>query len=209
MFHDLESLIEATVIATDGALGTVRNFLFDDQSWTIRYLVVDVGSWLKRRAVLVAITAVQQPDWNEKRFHVHLTKQQVRDSPDVDTEKPVSRQQEIAMKEHFGWLAYWEHGQFDLLATMPAGREFPVRAKQDPTLRSVCAVQGYEVWATDSEVGCLESFILDDASWHLGYLSVKTGDWLYSRSVLIPTRWVSSVSWAHRRIDVHRSREQI
>ena len=52
MFHDLETLIESSVIATDGEMGSVRNFLFDEQSWTIRYLVVDVGNWLKRRAVV-------------------------------------------------------------------------------------------------------------------------------------------------------------
>jgi hypothetical protein len=89
MLHDLDTLTGSSVIATDGEMGSIRNFLFDDQSWTIRYLVVDVGSWLTRRAVVLAITAVEQPDWVKKTFHVHLTKEQVRHSPDVDTEKPV------------------------------------------------------------------------------------------------------------------------
>jgi hypothetical protein len=102
MFHDLNTLTGSSVIATDGEMGSIRNFLFDDQSWTIRYLVVDVGSWLKRRAVVLAIAAVEQPDWVKKTFHVYLTKEQVRHSPDVDAEKPVSRQQEIAMQEYFG-----------------------------------------------------------------------------------------------------------
>ena len=125
MFHDLETLIESSVIATDGEMGSVRNFLFDEQSWTIRYLVVDVGNWLKRRPVLVAITAVEQPDWTKKTFRVHLTKDQVQNSPDVDSDKPVSRQQEIAMKKYFGW-AYWEDSQFNLFPSLPPGREYAV-----------------------------------------------------------------------------------
>jgi hypothetical protein len=52
--------------------------------------------------VVLAIAAVEQPDWVKKTFHVHLTKEHVRHSPDVDAEKPVSRQQEIAMQEYFG-----------------------------------------------------------------------------------------------------------
>jgi hypothetical protein len=172
--------------------------------------VVDVGNWLKHRPVLVAITAVEQPDWTKKAFRVRLTKEQVRNSPDVDTEKPVSRQQEIAMQEYFGWAAYWEDSAWiDIVPPVPTGMEYPVHAKEDTDLRSVCDLQGYDVWATDGEVGCLESFILDDDGWHLGYLSVKTGDWLYRRSVLVSTRWVKSISWAHRRIDSNHAREHV
>ena len=69
MLHDLETFTGSAVIATDGEMGSVRNFLFDDLSWTIRYLVVEVGNWLTRRTVVVAITAVEHPDWVKKTFH--------------------------------------------------------------------------------------------------------------------------------------------
>ena len=126
MFHDLETLTGSSVIATDGEMGSVRNFLFDGQSWTIRHLVVDVGSWLSRRAVVLAITAVEKPDWAKKTFHVHLTKEQVRNSPDVDAEKPVSWQQEIAMSEYYGWPVYWQDNEFGSGPPIAAGRKFPV-----------------------------------------------------------------------------------
>jgi hypothetical protein len=190
MLHDLNTLTGFSVIATDGEMGSIRNFLFDDQSWTIRYLVVDVGSWLTRRAVILAIAAVEQPDWVKKTFHVHLTKEQVRHSPDVDTEKPVSRQQEIAMQEYFGWPMYWAESELGPVSSLPAGRKYPLHTKGDSHLRSAWDLAGYEVWATDGEMGRVEGFIMDDASWHLGYLNVKAGDWLHNRSVLVPTRWV-------------------
>jgi hypothetical protein len=59
---------------------------------------------------------------------------------------------------------------------------------------------GYHVWATDGDFGTLEGFVMDDASWHLGYLDVKSGDWLQNRSVLVPTGWVQSVSWPDFRV---------
>ena len=209
MLQNLENLIGSSVIAIDGEMGNIRNFLFDDQSWTVRYLVVDLGSWLVRRAVVLAITAVERPDWAKKTFHVHLTKEQVRNSPDVDSEKPVSRQQEIAMKEYFGWQAYWGGSELGPLSSIPTGREYPVHTKGDAHLRSALDLEGYEVWATDGEIGRVEGFVLDEASWHLGYLDVKAGDWLNSRSVLVPTRWVNSISWAHHRVNLHHAKERI
>jgi uncharacterized protein YrrD len=209
MLHYLESLTGSSVIATDGEMGRVSDFLFDDQSWMIRYLAVEVGSWLNRRAVLLAITALEQPDWVRKTFRVNLMKEQVRDSPEVDTEKPVSRQQEIAMREYFGWRTDWADSEFGSFSSLPAGREYPMHTKEDSHLRSVWQLTGYEVWATDSEIGRLEGFIVDDASWHLGYLDVKAGDWLHNRPVLVPTSSVTFVSWADHRVNLRQARERI
>ena len=209
MLHDLKTLTGSSVIATDGEIGTVRNFLFDDISWTIHYLVVDVGTWFKRRDVVLPIAAVDPPDWTQKTFHVHLTKEQVGNSPDVDTEKPVSRQQAIAMEEYFGKLAMWVYKELEPGVPMPTGRKYPVHTKEDPHLRSAWNLIGYKVWATDGEIGNLEGFIMDESSWHLGYLDVKAGDWLLNRFVLVPTRWVRSVFWDDCRINLHHSKEGI
>lgn len=211
MLRSIEDLFGAAVIATDGEMGRIRNFLFDDQSWTIRYLVVDVGSWLTRRDVVISLSAIDKPDWKTKTFRARLTKEQVRNSPDVDSKKPVSRQQEMAMREYFGWPAYWDssiNAEF-YAVSLPAGREFPVHTKEDRHLRSADAVIGYNVFAEDGEIGRLENFIVDEASWHIGYLDVKTGDWLHSRSMLVPTRFVTSVSWARHRVNLDHSPNQV
>lgn len=204
--HNLESLHESSVIATDGKIGKVRDFLFDDQSWTIRYLVVDVRMLLNRHDVLLPITAVEHPDWGKKTFQVHLTKEQVRHSPDVDAEKPVSRQQEIAMQEYFDWPAYWHDREFPPLHPIPAGREYPVHTKEDSHLRSAGALTDYEVRASEGGIGRLQDFIMDDTSWHIGYLDVQAGDWLRGRSVLVPTRWIESISWAKCQVTLLPSR---
>lgn len=206
MLRNLEHVINVPVTATDGEIGRVRNFLFDDQSWTIRYLVVDVGNWLARRDVLIAVTALDQPDWEQGTFRALLTRAQVRHSPDVDSKKPVSRQQEMAMKAYYGWPAWWKaiEGVFDWqypIPSLPAGREFPVRANdEDPHLRSTEDTGCYDVWTEDGKIGRVENFIVDEPSWHIGYLDVKTGDWLNWRSILVPTSCVKSVSWADQRV---------
>ena len=211
MFRSLGDLMGASMIATDGEIGKICNFLFDDESWKIRYCVVDVGHWLARREVLLSMSAIDQPDWKTKTLRARLTKEQLRNGPDVDSKKPVSRQQEIAMREYFGWPAYWDTVVDKVFprSSIAAGREFPVHTEEDNHLRSWEDVIGYEVWASDSVVGCLESFVVDDAVWHIGYLDVKTGEGLQSRSVLVPTSWVKSISWADHHVNLQGSRERI
>ena len=199
MHSVLNALVGSPIIATDGETGSIRNFLFDDRSWKIRYLVVDVGSWLKRQDVVIPVTALEQPDWVNKTFRAHLTKKQMADSPDVDAEKPVSRQQEIAMAEYFGPLACWVDREFGL-SSIPTGASYPVHTAEDLHLRCSSHMLAYHVWATDGDFGTLEGFVMDEASWHLGYLDVKSGDWLQNRSVLVPTDWVQSVSWPDFRV---------
>jgi len=208
MLLSLVDLFDVAVAATDGEIGKVCNFLFDDLSWTIRYVVVDVRSWLTRHDVVLSVEAMDQLDWTKKTLRVNLSKDQVRHSPDVDSRKPVSRQQEFAMRQYFGLAADRArniNAEFPSIS-LPAGREFPVDPAEDPHLRSTENLTGYEVWATDGEIGHLENFIVDEGSWHIGYLDVKTGHWLHSRSILIPTRWVKSVSWAHHRVKLDHTR---
>lgn len=204
MLHDLNALIGSPVIATDGESGSVHDFLFNDQSWKVLYLVVDVGNWLQRRDVVLPITALGKTDWTKRSCRTHLTKEQVHNSPDVDAEKPVSREQEIAMRDYFGPLASWVDGELGM-PPMPTGMKYPVKTPGVPHLRSTSHVKGYHVWATDGDFGTLDGFLMDEASWQLGYLDVRGGDWLHDRSVLIPTRWVQSVSWAQFRVNLHHT----
>lgn len=209
MLHEVKELIGSSVMATDGEMGSVRTLLFDDRSWAICYLVVDVGTWLKSRAVVLPITALEPPDWSKRIFNVRLTKDQVRDSPDVDNEKPVSRQQEIAMEQYWGKMVYGVSTEMGWGAQDPTRKKYPVRTHEDPDLRSASRLFDYKVWAEDGEIGALDGLIMDEASWHIGFLDVKAGDWLFNRSVLIPTGWVKSVSWADRRVNLDHSRQGI
>ncbi len=209
MLHSLNALLGASVIATDGRMGKVESFLFDDQSWTIRYLVVDVGSWLERRYVLLSTAALERLDWDNKTFHVRVTKDEIRHGPDVDAHKPVTRQQEIAMHQHFGWLEYWADWYFPF-SSIRTQRKYRVSGKEDdPHLRSALDVTGYDVWATDGKMGWLKDFIIEKATWHLSYIIVAAGDWLCEYPLVVSTRWVKSVLWDTHSIYLDHAREEM
>jgi Prokaryotic cytochrome b561 len=96
--------------ASGGRLGTVSDFLFEDASWMICWLVVDTGNWLSGRKVLLPPSVLGQPDAGLRQIPVKLTMQQVKDSPDVDTDRPMSRQLEIHVYDYYGWDPYWGTG---------------------------------------------------------------------------------------------------
>lgn len=109
------------------------------------------------------------------------------------------------MDKDYGRWAAWVDRGMGSVSTMPTGIKFPVSPAEDQHLRGASALWGYEVWAVDGDLGRLQGFIMDESSWHLGYLEVKAGDWLHCRSVLIPTSWVESVSQANHRVNLHRT----
>lgn len=86
MIRNSSSLLDLEIRARDGVLGKVTDFYFDDERWTIRYLVVETGSWLNSRRVLLATAIIDAPEWDRGLAPVNLTQDQVRRSPSVDTE---------------------------------------------------------------------------------------------------------------------------
>ena len=206
--------------ATDGELGTVDQFYFDDETWAIRYLAVETGGWLGGRQVLISPMSVLHTDWQAKRLDVSLTKKQVENSPDINTHLPVSRQHEAEYNLYYGYPYYWG-GPFlwgpvpypaDLAIPTTASTKAADRVESesaDSHLFSAEAITGYYVEATDGEIGHVDGFVIDDEAWAIRYVEVATRNWLPGKKVLISPAWIERVSWAESNISVGLSREAI
>lgn len=206
MFCTLRNLTDACVVAKDGRAGRIRDFLFDDQSWNVRYIVVSVRIWFWRRQVVLPISAIRKVDWEKKVVWVHLSKEEVRYSAAADSIKPVNRQQELALREYYRWPAYWGENWCEFsLPSLPAGREYPVRPQDDPHLRSTDYVTAYQVWDSGALIGRLEDFVLDPCSWHISSLELRDGTWVQSSYALLPTQWVQSISWGKHRMNARHA----
>ena len=96
-----------TLRASDGDIGSVEEFYFDDERWTIRYLVADTGKWLPGREVLISPMSLGAVNPGAKKLDVKLTKNQVAKSPDIDTHKPISRQHEAKLYNYYNYPYYW------------------------------------------------------------------------------------------------------
>ena len=207
--------------ATDGELGTVDQFYFDDETWAIRYLMVDTGGWLGGRRVLISPISVVHTDWQAKRLDVALTKKQVENSPDIDTHQPVSRQHEAAYLGYYGYPYYWGGPYLWGPAFYPAGLAIPTtastealaerirRESTDSHLRSTEAVTGYHIEAADGEIGHVDGFVVDDEAWAIRYIEVATRNWWPGKKVLVSPAWIERVSWTDSKVYVALTREAI
>jgi sporulation protein YlmC with PRC-barrel domain len=217
MLRSVEDLLGYQVRGTDGEIGTVHDFYFDDESWTIRYLVVDLGDLLSARRVLLSTAPLGRPQSEEELFPVLLTQEQVEQSPPVDVEQPVSRQMEEELHAYYDWSPYWRlstpalaGGALAVTETLSEPEEKTEPAgRSDPHLRSVREVRGYHIEAANGEVGHVEDFVADDESWILRYLVVDTRNWLPGRKVLVALPWISNVNWVTRKVYVELKREVI
>jgi hypothetical protein len=171
--------------------------------------------------VLLPTSVVQRPDWPGRSLWVNLTRQQIKDSPDVDTDKPVSRQQQLDLENYPAWapVAWTPEGVVvpPIAGTVQAkgtSSQTDQETEDDPHLRSVREVTGYHVEALDGDIGHVDQLVLDDREkqpgpWELRYLVIDTRNWLPGRRVLVSPFWADAVSWQHRKIRFGLSREQI
>jgi uncharacterized protein YrrD len=217
MLRSMKALMDYGLLATDGKIGAVDDFLFDDHAWTVRYLVANTGGWLRGRLVLISPAAMERPDWQSRLFPVDLTRDQIEQSPSILSDAPVARQKELELARHYNWPMYWAidslggFGAAPIVTSIepPQGQARPAEEEGNPHLRSVREVRGYRIHATDGDIGHVDDFIVDDANWAIRYLVVDTRNWLPGRKVLLACDWIEEVSWPDTRVAVCHSREEI
>jgi uncharacterized protein YrrD len=233
MLRSIKDLEHYAIGATDGDIGHVEDFYFDDDAWVIRYLVVDTGTWLVGRQVLISPISILEPDWITRTLPVSITREQVRNSPDIDTRQPVSRQHESLYLQYYGYDNYWGGESmwgnsifpFTMIpgfvgygAGRPGSAQEEAAFRQaerervrnaDPHLRSCNAIVGYQLHATDGDIGHVDGFLLDEDTWAIRYLVVETGHWWLGHKVLIAPAWISAVSWADRSVSVNLGRDAV
>jgi hypothetical protein len=205
-----ERLSGFKIHASDGEIGSVHDVFFHDDSWKIRYLVVDTGPWIFGRKVLVSPIAIRGLDLENKLVTVDLTKEQVKDSPDVSIDPPLSRDQEVEYHDYFHWPYYWGGGGVGTGSyvgvapegilvgddnVVPDAHTLPPD-KRDVFLRSAREVRGYTLYCGDDEAGEIDGLVIDSDEWLVPFLVVELGE----RRVLLPSTAIDGLGWPDREI---------
>ncbi len=95
------------IIAGDGPVGHVDDFVIDDINWVLRYLVVDTRNWLPGRKVLVSPDWIESVHWVDKDVHLNIDSEVLKNSPEFDLSQPISRNYEIKLYDFYGHPYYW------------------------------------------------------------------------------------------------------
>jgi hypothetical protein len=223
MLRNTSDITGYAIEASDGAIGSITDLLFDDVTWLVRWLVIDTGAFLNGRKVLLPPSALRQVDHSGHRLSVHLTKQQIKDSPDITADEPVSSEMETNLYDHYGWSPYWSMGFYmggygygggpfapSAHGLSPRDREeVPRQTSGDRHLRSVHEVEGYHIHASDGEIGHVADFLLEDGDWSIHYLLVDTRNWWPGKKVLISPRSIASTDWSTRTVNLDVDRRMV
>ncbi|MGA2867457.1 MAG: PRC-barrel domain-containing protein [Verrucomicrobiota bacterium] len=221
MLRSVKQLYGDKLGASDGEIGRVKDFYFEDQNWVVRYLVADTGSWLSGRKVLISPHALGSLARAGKVLLVNLTRKQIEDSPSIESHKPVSRQYEEEYYRYYGWPYYWQGSGLWGMSGFPI-LELPPRPlpgepatasgrseSADAHLRSTQAVNGYRIQASDGTIGHICDFMMDDQSWAIRQLVVKTGHRFSGKEVEIPTSKVGRISYEESTVFVNLTGEAV
>ncbi len=225
MLVSFEDIRGYGIRAVDGDIGALRDVLFEDADSAIRYLVVETGGWLLGREVLLAPAAVGAVEPQRRVIATALTTRQVKDSPVLDDQQALSREHEELLHRHYDWAPYWQGTtaaglapQWGLLGLPPApAQDDPILRelaaaeleRGEPMLRSAREVVGYDVAATDGDIGHVEDLLIEDASWTIRHLVIDTRNWLPGRKVLIGPDRLRSVDWGGRQILLDLTRHEV
>jgi uncharacterized protein YrrD len=232
MLRSMNYLKNQEVGASDGNIGEIKDLYFDDHAWVVRYLVVDTGNWLESRKVLISPISVEHATMTTRILHLSITKKQVENSPSIDTDKPISRQNESAYLNHYGYPDYWGGvgiwgGSMYPYGVLPNSfnranridREQAESAyrraerdrhdQDDPHLRSSREVMGYHVHAKDGDIGHVEDVLIEDETWAIRYLVLNTSNWWIGHKLLVSPQWITDISWSDAKVSISLTREAV
>ena len=217
----IRQLYGETLAASDGEIGHIKDFYFNDQQWAIRYVVVDTGSWLPGRQVLLSPHAFRSVDQKGNSLQVILNRRQIENSPAIDSHKPVSRQYEEDYYRYYGWPSYWEGGGMWGVSGLPVSpwpylmpdqtttAGAPLSNGDDPHLRSTQAMNGYYIQTSDGSIGHLTDFVIADESWAIRQLVIQTGHWFSAKEIVLLPEDVDRISYEQSTVYVSKTKEAI
>ncbi len=220
MLYSLKELNGYQVLGDDGPIGRIDSFYLEEESWVMRYVVVDTTPGPFGRRVLLATTALEAPDREKRAVHAYVTQEQVRNSPDIDTTLPISRQQQAVLSSYYGWPSYWTLGgpnypgrsvapEVDVNAVeMAASAAEVTEGALVPQLYNTGDLDQSHVEALDGPSGHVDDVVVDD-KWKIRFLVIDTQDWRPSQDVLVATEQVERISWASNEIFVRLIQEQV
>jgi hypothetical protein len=233
MLFAVSGLEGCPVRASDGDVGSAKDFLFDDDTWKIRWMVVGGGDFLPGRRVFIHPSAVAPLTLPPKpqlpmmspgetlELTVNLTRQQIKAGPHSGEDEPVNRDMEALLCDYCGWDPYWGASHFGA-PVMPNAearivgdamrREADAQAPPvdgGDHLHSVADFKGYYVHATDGDIGHVENVLADDTNWEIRYLVIATRNWCPGKIVQLSPYAVKNIDWFGQHINMNVTRDQV
>lgn len=215
MLTSVKNLMSYHVNAVNDELGHIKDVLFDDKQWTIRYLSVDTRRWMPlSEKVLITPIAIDQIDNEKECINLILDKDTISRCPPLSSHKPISQEYEETLFDFFGYGYYWNGlglwGNFESPEPLKIQQDQPLNDDNgseastedtpgDYKLLSAKEINHYDVVEMDGMKGHIHDFILDQKDYSIAYLVIDTRNWLPGgKKVLISPHFVEELNWKNQ-----------
>jgi hypothetical protein len=201
MYCCVRRVEDFAVRSSEGKIvGKVSDFLFDDLSWIIRYLVIDTSKTLGRQQVVVLTLSIAHIDWENRVIPVNLTTHNVKESPEIPAGTPIPRQIEQKIYQYYGRTPYWGAGTSlgaqaiaDIVNNQKGGLVDKLTKNVfDSHLRSIQALSMFKMASSTGEIGRIVDFLTESNIWFIRYLVIERSD---RSHVLFSPQWIQEVNW--------------
>jgi hypothetical protein len=215
MKRSLKEFTGYTINTKGGGKGNVKDFLFDEDRWMVRYLGADLGLIFSGKTVLIPKRFVKKPNWLNQSFTVDVDKIDAENFPELSEKLPISRKYEQEINKHFKTTDYWTDAYNYIAPVGAPGITYPPRPIRVPSirvnekklntnLRSFEEIKGYHIHALDGKIGHIVDIIVDDTDWQIVYLVIDTSNWLpWSKKVLIGAHMLDEISYEQNEIKIN------
>ena len=219
MKRSLKEINTYSVQTIDEENGKIKNFLFDEDTWIIRYLDVEMGNFFVEKRILIPKEQIGIPEWEDQNFPIKLTMKRIDDSPGLERDLPVSRRYEQDLANYYDVVPYWPTDK-DLYPN----REFFFTSNKiiripknmvkeeniDTSLRSFSEVHRYSIKSIDDTFGHLSDLIIDDSDWQIVYVVLDTKNIVpWSKQIILPVEFVEEINFPNREIRIDLTKEAI
>jgi len=204
------------------SIGKLHDVYLDDETWKIKWFVVETGNWFSSNKILVGSEQIISFAPNEASFHVALTQKDVENAPSASEHPPVGEQhhnQYSYIAASHNTLLFPGYAGLMLPTTLierpsePVGAEKELeklaREQADRHLRSASEIEGYTIHASDGKLGPLSDLVINTEQWAVELLALDTSKWLPGRTVVISPRSIEKISWGDRELTVAMEKETI
>jgi sporulation protein YlmC with PRC-barrel domain len=216
MKQSLNILKDHTIGTNDLFNGNIKDFLFDEKRWVIRYIDAEFEDSATAEKVLVPRILFRIPDGGSKLLPTRLSKQEIENCPKAKDHLPVSRKYEEKLSKYYQISPYWRAAYLRTTVGFLPPRPLNVLSESvsekdiDSILRSFVELKGYNIEATDGNVGHIEDLIIDYQDWQIVYAVIDTSNWLpWSKKVIIPISRMTDISYTESLVKIDLKTETI
>ncbi len=222
MLRLLHDILGYKLDAKDDEFGRVKDFLFDDDHWTVRYLVADTGRWIPKRKVLISPAVLDKPDWEGKDFPVNLTREEIEQQPDLGEAHVVTRNDEWKWYAAYGYPYYympdsafaWGIGAipvsiFEIDRMKAAEQSSPPDELKKRIFRSLRQIHGYSITSGHDALGTVDDLVMDDETWTIRYIKVDAHPLDAERMLLLAPQWLDAADWQAGTLNCRIPRDEV